>query len=288
MVLPNIGGGQGIGSAGGAVGGQGIPNPTGQLYNLPIVGSLFPNPNEERLQRQMALAARNYAAYRPEAMQARQGALNTRLMPYQGPANLLTAMSGGTQPFDASGFSRPPFGPGAMTTGRVQQNPTNEALRALETSLETAPGSPEELRAREAIAASQHPRPASWPDEWLWDTPKTHLSEISPGAKEHIATSPGSAFASGYNPFMRGETVQFGQPNIPGTLSPSVYADYVREFGGPAQTGPVLSPEAFGAAMAQPPVRLPQNAPVAPSGAGARAAGRAGTRASRASGGYYR
>lgn len=122
----------GMGGAGGAETGQPGGGPMGMmgmdlgLYNMPIIGSFFQNPNETHKQHQFQQAARAYSAYRPEHAQAQMNAMGNRLSSYQGANNVLAAMMGGRS-LGHQGLMQNPMGPSMMNQG-LAKNPSNNGL----------------------------------------------------------------------------------------------------------------------------------------------------------------
>lgn len=109
MGLPGLGGGGGgdmlggmLGSGGqGAGGGGGILGNNGgglQLYNMPFIGGLFPNPNEQAKLQAIKQVGQNYAAYRPQMAQAYQNMIGSQLGSLQPAQNALMQMYGGKPP----------------------------------------------------------------------------------------------------------------------------------------------------------------------------------------------
>lgn len=110
MSLPGLGGGGGggdilggmLGSGGqGAGGGGGILSNNGggmQLYNMPFIGGLFPNPNEQAKLQAIKQVGQNYGAYRPEMAQAYQNMIGSQLGALQPAQGALMQMYGGKPP----------------------------------------------------------------------------------------------------------------------------------------------------------------------------------------------
>lgn len=63
-----------------------------QAYNLPIIGSFFPNPHEQEKQRTFAKAANYFQEQRPAMIRAQQNMLNNRTAAYQGAADVMASM----------------------------------------------------------------------------------------------------------------------------------------------------------------------------------------------------
>jgi hypothetical protein len=128
-----MGGMMGMGGAGGSATGQPGGGPMGMagmdlgLYNFPIIGSLFQNPNETHKQTQFSQAGRAYSAYRPELAQARMNALGNRLQSYQGANNVLAAMMGGRGGFGQNQFMSNPMGPSMLNQGQ-SKNPSSSGM----------------------------------------------------------------------------------------------------------------------------------------------------------------
>lgn len=127
-----MGGMMGMGGAGGSATGQPGGGPMGMagmdlgLYNFPVIGSLFQNPNETHKQTQFSQSGRAYSAYRPELAQARMNALGNRLSSYQGANNVLAAMMGGRS---AGGqqLMHNPMGPSMLNQGQ-SKNPSSSGM----------------------------------------------------------------------------------------------------------------------------------------------------------------
>jgi hypothetical protein len=65
-----------------------------EKHNLPIVGGLFENPNEQALLREYQQAADQYRAFAPVQGDARMNALGSQLAAYQPMNNMLGQMGG--------------------------------------------------------------------------------------------------------------------------------------------------------------------------------------------------
>lgn len=81
----------GGGGSGGLLGNLGF---SVGAHELPIVGGLFANPDEQYKQQQMNQAHQAYTAYRPEAAQARMNAMRQAGSMMQPANNALAAMYG--------------------------------------------------------------------------------------------------------------------------------------------------------------------------------------------------
>jgi hypothetical protein len=90
---------------------------TFQLYKMPVVGNLLPNPAQENQAKNARRAVDLYGAYRPEAAQARMNAMNQRASMYQGSMDTLTAMGGGRQPVNVQDIGKNPMSERMMGMG---------------------------------------------------------------------------------------------------------------------------------------------------------------------------
>lgn len=105
-------GGIGGGGLGGGMGPMGAIGMDFGMHELPIVGGLFRNPQEEFKAQQMNTAARTMAAARPEMTQARLNSLRQASAAMQPVNNALATM----------------YGPGATQAGSYQ-NPMSRTMQ---------------------------------------------------------------------------------------------------------------------------------------------------------------
>lgn len=106
-----------LGGGGGGMGPMGALGMDFGMHELPIVGGLFRNPQEEFKAQQMNVAGRTMAAYRPEQAQAR--------------LNALRQASGAMQPMNNALASM--YGAGA-TQGANPQNPMSPRMMEMGTA----------------------------------------------------------------------------------------------------------------------------------------------------------
>lgn len=128
--------GGGKGSLGGGQSSTNYPlgqgsNPLGMmgmdlsLYNMPVIGSFFQNPNEQHQREQMSRSAEAFSQYRPEYAQARMNALANQMSVMQPVQNALTRMYGNAGALNTGQALTNPMGPSMMQQGvaGVSRNP---------------------------------------------------------------------------------------------------------------------------------------------------------------------
>lgn len=114
MIGGMLGGAGGMGPGGGGgglLGGLGLDM---GLYNMPIIGSFFQNPNEIHQQQQMQAMGQTYGQYRPEMAQAQMNAMNGS-MQAMSPYNNAMAMM---------------YGPGFQQSPQIQ-NPMSDRMMGM-------------------------------------------------------------------------------------------------------------------------------------------------------------
>jgi hypothetical protein len=82
-----------------------------QLYNAPVVGGAFENPQEADKQRTMAASAKYVQQQRPEQVQTQMNMLNNQLAAYQPAADVMASLGLPTQGVQYTGVN--PYGPSA-------------------------------------------------------------------------------------------------------------------------------------------------------------------------------
>jgi hypothetical protein len=92
---------------------------TSALSSLPIIGSLFPNSDQEELRNRMLGAAQSYSAMRPAEAEARHQATQNQMGAYRGVQGVLSQMNGGRGGPDMQALSRNPVTPAMTGVGAV-------------------------------------------------------------------------------------------------------------------------------------------------------------------------
>lgn len=93
------------------------------MNQLPFIGNFFDNPNEDRMTGQMHQAGLNYQAYRPEAAQARLGALSQQMSAFRPYNAMLGQMYGPQAQMDTSAMMQNPMSQRMMGMGATTDAP---------------------------------------------------------------------------------------------------------------------------------------------------------------------
>lgn len=92
------------------------------LYQLPVIGGLFGNPNAANKINTIKNTAHAYQAYRPEMAQAYMNELRNRAGALNGANNAMALMYGQGAAFDPSHLNQQIMPPGMTSTGVSQSS----------------------------------------------------------------------------------------------------------------------------------------------------------------------